>query len=82
MNACQVQKGLWFDELTAAGRFEHLSPITFEVFHLQMNVLTMFFKVLYNEKCNQPGTLAAEKIRLSRDNVHIDVKNHYDACRL
>jgi hypothetical protein len=74
-------KGLMVVEKTQAGRFEHLSPITFEIFHLQMNVLTMFFKVLYKEKCTQPGTLAAEKVRLSRDNVHIDVKNHYEACK-
>lgn len=74
-------KGLMVNEKSAAGRFEHLSPITFELFHLQMNVLTMLYKVLYKENCSHLGTMAAEKIRLSRNNVHTDVKNHYDACK-
>ncbi|XP_046561670.1 uncharacterized protein LOC124270685 [Haliotis rubra] len=45
-------------------KFPHLSPITFELFHLQMTVLAMMYKVLYNEKSTETGTLGAEKIRL------------------
>lgn len=35
--------------ITEEERFEHLSPITFELFHLQMTLLTMFYKLLYKK---------------------------------
>lgn len=60
-------------------RFEHLSPITFELFHLQMTILTMFYKHLYKKESIEKGTLHGEKIRLSRTEANgEDVKNHFD----
>ncbi|KAL5004258.1 hypothetical protein ScPMuIL_017714 [Solemya velum] len=68
--------------LTDKEKFTHLSPITFELFHLQMNVLQMFYKLLYNNNSTEPGTLYAEKIKLSRTHANgEDVKNHYDDCK-
>jgi hypothetical protein len=63
-------------------KFHHLSPITFELFHLQMTVLTLFYKLLYRKDSTEPGTLYAEKVRLSRSDANgDDVKNNYDHCR-
>lgn len=42
-------KRLRKDAITEEERFEHLSPITFELFHLQMTLLTMFYKLLYKK---------------------------------
>jgi hypothetical protein len=67
---------------TEKEQFVHLSPITFEFFHLQMAFLTMFYKTLYNENSTEAGTLYAEKIKLGRTNTNgNDVKNHYDQCK-
>jgi hypothetical protein len=63
-------------------KFHHLSPIIFELFHLQMMVLTLFYKLLYGKDSTEPGTLYAEKVRLSRSDANgDDVKNNYDYCR-
>ncbi|KAL5019139.1 hypothetical protein ScPMuIL_004861 [Solemya velum] len=68
--------------LTDKEKFTHLSPIRFELFHLQMNVLQMFYKLLYNNNSTEPGTLYAEKIKLSRTHANgEDVKKHYDDCK-
>jgi hypothetical protein len=67
---------------TARERFVHLSPITFEFFHLQMAFLSMFYKTLYNENSTEAGTLYAEKIKLGRTRANgNDVKNHFDLCK-
>lgn len=47
-----------------------------------MAVLSMIYKVLYNENSREPGTLYAEKVKLGK--THADgkvVKNHYDQCK-
>ena len=67
--------------LSSRERFQHLTPITFEFFHLQMNFLTIIYKLLYNKDSTEAGTLHAEKIRLRRSQVSEDVKNNYDACK-
>lgn len=68
--------------ITPKDRFEHLSPITFEFFHLQMSVLTLFYKLLYRKSGTALGTLNAEKITLGRTKANgDDVKNHYNDCR-
>jgi hypothetical protein len=69
---------------TERERFVHLSPITFEFFHLQMAFLSMFYKTLYNEikTARKRETLYAEKIKLGRTHANgNDVKNHYDKCK-
>lgn len=61
-------------------RFENLSPITFEFFHMQMNFLKMAFKILFNEKSvGDRGTLAHLKNIISRTNVSENINAHYDA---
>jgi hypothetical protein len=68
--------------VTSTDRFEHLSPITFEFFHLQMCILTMLYKLLYRKDGTDPGTLHSEKINLGRSKVNgEDVKNHYNDCK-
>lgn len=47
-----------------------------------MTVLTVFYKLLYNKNSTEPGTLYAEKIRLSRCDANgDDVKHNYDHCK-
>ena len=68
--------------LTNSARFEHLGPISFEFFHLQMAILTLIYQILYDDKINILGTLYAEKVRLNRTRADgNDVKNHYDDCK-
>ncbi|XP_060563373.1 uncharacterized protein LOC132722819 [Ruditapes philippinarum] len=68
--------------LTASERFENLSPITFELFHLQMTVLATFYDILYKADCTEPFTLYSQKVRLLRKHAEgKDVKNHYHSCR-
>ena len=63
-------------------RFTHLSPITFELFHLQITILSLFYKLLYKKDSVEFGTLHGEKVRLSRTDANgEDVKNHYDHCK-
>ncbi|XP_006814411.1 uncharacterized protein LOC102801398 [Saccoglossus kowalevskii] len=65
---------------TASERFGHLSPITFEFFHMQMNYLALFYKILYKEDSIQEmGTMRAEQQRIMRRSVKADVKNAYEA---
>ncbi|XP_055997105.1 uncharacterized protein LOC130047014 [Ostrea edulis] len=63
--------------LSSREKFQHLTPITFEFFHLQMNFLNMIHKLLYNKDSTEAGTLHAEKIKLRRSQVSEDVKNNY-----
>ena len=68
--------------LTEMERFAHLTPITFELFHLQMAVLTVFYQLLYNTANTEPCTLHAQKIRLLRTDADgKDVKNHFNHCK-
>ncbi|KAH3771970.1 hypothetical protein DPMN_173301 [Dreissena polymorpha] len=68
--------------LTEMERFHHLTPITFELFHLQMSVLTLFYQQLYNTTNTEPFTLHAQKIRMLRTDADgNDVKNHYNHCK-
>jgi hypothetical protein len=63
---------------TPARRFDHLTPITFEFFHLQMNVLKYAFKDLFCKSCTSTGTLFATAIRINRKNFNGDVTSHFD----
>ncbi|XP_053377824.1 uncharacterized protein LOC123550437 [Mercenaria mercenaria] len=68
--------------LTETERFEALYPITFEVFHLQMAVLTLYYQMLYDEYHTDIFTLHCQRIRLLRKDANgQDVKNHYDSCK-
>lgn len=68
--------------LTASECYENLYPVTFELFHLQMALLTLFYQVLYSTEHTESFTLNSQKIKLLRKNVDgSDVKNHYDSCR-
>ena len=60
-------------------RFENLSPITFDLFHMNMNFLKMAFKTLYNtESVANQGTLIQLQNLLNRTSVHENVTSHYD----
>ena len=61
-------------------RYVHLTPITFGLFHMQMNLLQIIFNRLYNHNSVQEvGTLRNLKERLARKQVKDDVNNNYDA---
>ncbi|XP_069101608.1 uncharacterized protein [Argopecten irradians] len=61
-------------------RFDHLSPITFEMFHLLMNFLICFNKILFKaSSAKELGTLKCEVDRLMRTNFDEDVRKAYDA---
>lgn len=73
-------KALRAHEDTPLNRFENLSPITFEFFHMHMNFLKMAFSTLYDTKSVQDiGTLKSLQNRISRSNVGENVNTHYDA---
>lgn len=61
-------------------RFVNLSPITFELFHMQMNFLKMAFKILYKENSvGDRGTLSHLKNIISRTNSNENINTHFDA---
>ncbi len=63
-------------------KFVHLTPITFEMFHLQMKFLTYMFKQLYNKASGTSScSMFAAKVNLNRNSVTEDVKSNFDACR-
>lgn len=60
--------------------FAHLSPITFELFHMLMNFAENTFKDLFRaSSVCEVGTLKFIQQSLSRASVNGDVKKHYDA---
>ena len=61
-------------------RLQHLSPITFEMFHLLMNFVQMIFKQLYNEQSTaEIGTMKCEATRILRASVNPNVNEHFEA---
>ena len=46
-------KALRSHHINAAERFDHLGPISFELFHMQMNYMKMVYKQLYKESSTQ-----------------------------
>lgn len=73
-------KGLRAAENNVKNRFGHLTPVTFEMFHLLMNFLQGFFDFLYSDKsAGDLGTLKCEINRVMRSQVDQDVKKAYDA---
>ena len=73
-------KVLRANEDDPSARFESLSPITFEIFHLHMNFLKKCFDVLYRkDSANDQGTLRALQNIISRDSVDDNINAHYDA---
>jgi hypothetical protein len=63
---------------TAKERFDHLGPITFELWHTAMNYLKLVFSILFKKSGSDKGTLEGERVLRHRDNVKEDVKNNYD----
>ena len=60
--------------------FAHLSPITFELFHMTMNFMQIVFNELYSTgSSGDIGTLKFMQERLSRSSVNADVSKAYDA---
>ena len=74
------KKVLRASEGNVKDRFGHLGPITFEMFHLLMNYLQVFFDYLYRDKSTSDiGTLKCEINRVMRTQVDCDVKKAYEA---
>jgi hypothetical protein len=60
--------------------YKHLTPITFEFFHLQIKVLEHLFSVLHDKtSAVSLGTMYAEQVRLNRHGVNENVKCHFAA---
>ena len=68
--------------LNPSERLEHLSPITFEMFHLLMNYVQLIFKQLFKDSSiAEIGTMKCEATRILRSSVNPNVNEHYDADR-
>ncbi len=62
--------------------FQHLGPITFELFHRMMNLLQLMFRQLFKESSAQEiGTMKSVASRIQRTNVDLDVRKAYQADR-
>ena len=74
-------KHLCIGNLTAHSRFDHLGPISFELFHLDLNFLEKpIIKWLYKESfLKELGTLQCEQKHILCNNVDKDVHKAYDA---
>jgi hypothetical protein len=60
--------------------FQHLGPVTFELFHLMMNFVEAEFDEFFkSNSVREVGTLAFIKERLCRISVNGNVKKEYDA---
>ena len=64
--------------ITDQDRFDHLYPITFELWHTAMNFLMLIFKNLFEENSFEKGTMNAARIKLARKTVKKEVQHHYD----
>lgn len=64
--------------LTEKQRLQHMQPITFELWHAGMNLLSLIFNVLFNEHSYEKGTMNSARIRLGRRTVKKDVQHNYD----
>ncbi|XP_061184242.1 uncharacterized protein LOC133192263 [Saccostrea echinata] len=61
-------------------RFQLLTPISFELFHMHMNYLKMVFKVFFNSTSVQEiGTLKSLQNRLSRTKIGENLNDNYDS---
>jgi hypothetical protein len=64
----------------AADRFEHLSPITAEFFHMAMKLLSVAFKRLFSaSRVRERGTMKAMQSRIQRSTVNPNVSEAYSA---
>lgn len=64
--------------LTEKQRLQHMQPITFELWHAGMNLLSLIFNVLFNEHSYEKGTMNSARIKLGRRTVKKDVQHNYD----
>ncbi|VDI79977.1 Hypothetical predicted protein, partial [Mytilus galloprovincialis] len=66
--------------LTPRGRFQHLAPVTCELWHVKQDLLAKAYKALYKqESLGQCGTLFHLKTVLRRTNANGNVKSNYKA---
>ncbi|CAG2245512.1 unnamed protein product [Mytilus edulis] len=73
-------KSLRAHHLNPSDKFTHLSPITFELFHMLMSYLKMSLNLTYKQESGQDiGTLKSLQDRLSRKNIGDNVNDHYEA---
>ena len=64
----------------ASDRFEHLTPITAEFFHMAMKLLSVAFKRLFSaNSVREMGTMKAMQTRIQRSTVNPNVSEAYSA---
>ena len=63
---------------TPGDRFDNLSPITFEYFHLAMKFLSVCFKVLFNTESTEVGSMKGEATRIHRRQIKEKVRDAYN----
>ncbi len=62
-------------------RFAKLTPVASHFFHMAMKLLKVCFKRLWSTDTCGTSTLHAQKIRLQRSEVKLEVKDAYNACK-
>jgi hypothetical protein len=62
-------------------RFDKLKPVSNEFFHMAMKLLAVCFKQLWSTETSGISTLYAQKIRLQRSEVKLQVKDAYNDCK-
>lgn len=62
-------------------RFQKLTPVVSHFFHMGMKLLNVCFKRLWSTDTTGLSTLHAQKIRLQRSDVKLEVKNAYNSCK-
>ncbi|XP_063410391.1 uncharacterized protein LOC134693486 [Mytilus trossulus] len=76
----QNAKNIRLLALTPRCRFQHLAPVTCELWHVKQDLLAKAYKALYKqESLGQCGTLFHLKTVLRRMNANGNVKSNYKA---
>ncbi|CAC5405408.1 unnamed protein product [Mytilus coruscus] len=76
----QNAKNITYLAPTPKGRFEHLSPVTCELWHVKQDLLSKAYKALFkSDSLGECGTLFHMKTALRRNDVNGNVKSNYKA---
>ncbi|CAG2194770.1 unnamed protein product [Mytilus edulis] len=76
----QNAKNITYLAPTPRGRFEHLAPVTCELWHVKQDLLSKAYKALFkSDSFGECGTLFHMKTALRRNDVNGNVKSNYKA---
>ncbi|XP_076081561.1 uncharacterized protein LOC143052416 [Mytilus galloprovincialis] len=76
----QNAKNITYLAPTPRGRFEHLAPVTCELWHVKQDLLSKAYKALFkSDSLGECGTLFHMKTALRRNDVNGNVKSNYKA---